>query len=339
MKRLILAAAALSMLSASCGTEPPLVRIVAHDFFAVSDEVIAGFTAETGIEVRILRGGDAGLLVNQAVLTTGNPVADILYGVDNTLLSRALDAEIFLRYESFLIPEIPDEFQLSPFVTPINYGDVCLNYDKSAFGDELPPPSTLEDLADPRYRGMLVVEDPAVSSPGLAFMLATIARFGETGDYTWLDYWADLRANDVAIAPDWGTAYYGMFSGASDGERPIVVSYASSPAAEVMDAEPPIPETSTGVIRDGCYRQIEFAGILMNADHPQNARKFIDYMVSLEFQEDVPGQMFVYPVRSDAALPEWFGERPTDTPPALTPEDIEANRERWLAEWGEVVLR
>jgi thiamine transport system substrate-binding protein len=339
MKRLIATAAALALLTASCVAEPPLVRIVAHDFFAVSDEVLAAFTAETGIEVTIIRGGDAGLIVNQAALTKGNPVTDILFGVDNTLLSRALNAEIFERYESFLIPEIPDEFELSPFVTPIDFGDVCLNYDKSAFGDDLPPPATLEDLTDPRYRGMLVVQDPTISSPGLAFVLATIAKFGETGDYTWLDYWADLRANDVEIAPDWGTAYYGMFSGAGDGDRPIVVSYATSPAAEVIDAEPPIPETSTAVIRDGCYRQIEFAGILVNADHPQNARKFIDFMLSLQFQEDVPGQMFVYPVRPEAELPAWFGGRPADTPPGLSPEAIEANRERWLDEWIEVVLR
>lgn len=339
MKRLIAIAAALALLTVSCVAEPPLVRIVVHDFFAVSDEVIDQFTAETGIEVTILQGGDAGIVVNQAILTRGNPSADILFGVDNTLLSRALDAEIFERYESFLIPEVPDEFELSPFVTPVDYGDVCINYDRSAFGDDLPPPATLEDLADPRYRGMLVVQDPTISSPGLAFMLATIAKFGETGDYTWREYWGDLRTNDVAIAPDWGTAYYGMFSGAGDGDRPIVVSYATSPAAEVFGAEPPIPETSTAVMRDGCYRQIEFAGILTNADHPQNARKFIDFMLSLEFQEDVPGQMFVYPVRPDAQLPAWFGDRPGETPPGLTPEEIEANRERWLSEWTLVVLR
>jgi len=339
MKRLLIAAAALAVLGASCGSEEPVVRIVGHDFFSVSDEVIAAFEQETGIDVRIIQGGDAGTVVNQAILTRGNPVGDILFGVDNTLLSRALDAELFERYESFLIPQIPDEFELSPYVSPVDFGDVCINYDTSAFGDELAPPATLDDLADPRYRGMLVVEDPTISSPGLAFMLATIARYGETGDYTWLDYWADLRANDVEIAPDWGTAYYGLFSGAGDGDRPIVVSYATSPAAEVYGAEPPIPETSTAAIRDGCYRQIEFAGVLTNANHPQNARAFIDYMLSLPFQEDVPGQMFVYPVRPDAALPAWFGGRPTDTPPGLDPGVIEENRERWLAEWTDVVLR
>jgi len=339
MKRLMIAVAALAMLTGSCVSEEPVVRLVAHDFFAVSDEAIAAFEEETGIDVRIVQGGDAGTVVNQAILTQGNPVGDILFGVDNTLLSRALDAEIFERYESFLIPEIPDQFELSPFVTPIDYGDVCINYDKSAFDADLPAPSTLEDLADPRYRGMLVVEDPTISSPGLAFMLATIVRFGETGDYTWLDYWADLRENDVAIAADWGTAYYGRFSGAGDGDRPIVVSYATSPAAEVFGAEPPIPELSTAAMRDGCYRQIEFAGILVNADHPQNARTFIDFMLSLEFQEDVPGQMFVYPVRPDAELPAWFGERPADTPAGLDPTVIEENRERWLGEWSDVVLR
>lgn len=339
MRRLLITATALALLTVSCVAEEPVVRVVAHDFFAVSDEVIAQFEEETGIDVRIVQGGDAGTVVNQAILTRGSPVGDVLFGVDNTLLSRALDAEIFERYESFLIPEIPDQFELSPFVTPIDYGDVCINYDKSAFGDDLPPPSTLEDLADPRYRGMLVVEDPTISSPGLAFMLATIVEFGETGDYTWLDYWADLRENDVAIAADWGTAYYGMFSGAGDGDRPIVVSYATSPAAEVFGSEPPIPELSTAAMRDGCYRQIEFAGVLVNSDHPQSARQFIDFMLSLEFQEDVPGQMFVYPVRTDAELPAWFGDRPEGTPPGLDPAAIEENRERWLGEWSDVVLR
>jgi len=339
MKRTAAALAALALLTPSCVAEAPIVDVLTHDFFAVSDEVIDAFTAQTGVEVRILRGGDAGLIVNEAILTAGKPVADVLYGIDNTLLSRALEHDVFVRFVSGFDPEIPDEFKLDPRVTPVDFGDVCLNYDKSAFEGAVPPPATLEDLVDPRYRGMLVVEDPSISSPGLAFMLATIARFGETGDYTWLDYWVDLRANDVAIAPDWGTAYYGMFSGAGDGDRPIVVSYATSPAAEVMDAEPPIPETSTGVIRDGCYRQIEFAGILRGADHPVNAELFIEFLLSLEFQEDVPGQMFVYPVRTDAALPAWFGELPTDTPPGLTPDEIEANRDRWLTEWADAVLR
>jgi thiamine transport system substrate-binding protein len=188
---------------------------------------------------------------------------------------------------------------------------------------------------------MLVVPDPTISTPGLAFMLATIAHFGETGDYTWLDFWADLRANDVAIVGDWGTAYYGSFSGAGDGDRPLVVSYASSPAAEVIFADPPVDHGSTGVIEAGCFRQVEYAGILRGTSNPAGARALIDFMLGLPFQESVATGMFVFPVRPDAELPAVFLENaivPAE-PASLNPAEIEANRDRWLKAWTDVVLR
>jgi thiamine transport system substrate-binding protein len=277
-------------------------------------------------------------MVNQALLTAGNPVADVLFGVDTTLLSRALAGDVFVPYVSPAIGLIPEAFIVDDRVTPIDFGDVCLNYDRTAFG-ELPPPATLHDLADPRYAGMLVVEDPSISSPGLAFLLATVAEFGEEGEYTWKDYWTDLRANDVLVASDWGTAYYGHFSGAGDGDRPVVVSYASSPGAELVFTDPPPAEPSTATLTSGCFRQVEYAGILRGTTRRGAAEELIDFLLTREFQEDVPGSMFVYPVRPDAALPVWLGEAPP--PPAATvePARIEANRERWLAEWTRLVLR
>lgn len=337
MRRL---AAALVILAMATGCSPRAgdsVTVVAHDFFAVSPDVLDRFTAETGIGVTVLRGGDAGLVVNQAVLTSGNPVGDVLFGVDTTLLSRALDAEVFDAYLSPLVYRIPTEYRADDRVTPIDVGDVCLNYDPAAFGPELPPPSGLLDLVDPAYAGMLVVEDPSISSPGLAFLLSTIAIFGEDGPYTWRDFWAGLRANDVVIAPDWGTAYYGRFS-ASGGDLPIVVSYSTSPDAEVAFSDPPLAAPTTAVITDGCFRQVEYAGVLRGAAHPEAARKFIDFMLGLPFQEDVPGQMFVYPVRPDATLPDWFGAPPL-TAVQLDPAVIEANRDRWVTEWSDLVLR
>lgn len=332
--------AVLTLVVAATGCAPATensVTVVAHDFFAVSQEVLDRFTAETGIEVSVLRGGDAGLIVNQAVLTSGNPVADVLFGVDTTLLSRALEAEVFDPYLSPLLDRVPPEYRADPRVTPIDFGDVCLNYDPAAFDGGPPPPARLEDLVDPRYAGLLVVEDPSVSSPGLAFLLSTIAEFGEDGPYTWRDYWADLRANDVVVAPDWGTAYYGRFSG-TGGDLPIVVSYSTSPDSEVAFSEPPIEEPTTAVMTDGCFRQVEYAGVLRGAAHPEAARKFIDFMLGLPFQQDIPAQMFVYPIRRDAALPAWFAPPPL-TPTTLDPAVIEANRDRWVAEWSDVVLR
>jgi thiamine transport system substrate-binding protein len=339
MKRIALVWAAL-LLAGSCASAPngETVTLLAHDFFAVSPEVLAAFTAETGIEVKVILGGDAGLVVNQALLTAGNPVADVLFGVDTTLLSRALDGDLFLPYVSPAIGLIPDGFAVSNRVTPIDFGDVCVNYDRAAFTD-LAPPATLRDLADARYADMLVVEDPSISSPGLVFLLATIAEFGESGAYTWQDYWADLRANGVLVATDWGTAYYGYFSGAGDGDRPLVVSYATSPGAELVFGDPPPAEPSTATMTAGCFRQVEYAGILRGTTHLHAAERLIDFLLGLEFQEDVPGSMFVYPVRSDADLPEWIGAVPPAPATTIEHGRIEANRERWLAEWTRLVLR
>ena len=359
MRRTLTAIATALLLIAACGgddtsttTETPTtteaettttaaapteVTLLTHDFFAVPDDLLAQFEADTGISVEIVRGGDAAPVVNQAILAAGNPVADVLFGVDTTLLSRALNADLFEPYT----PDVAfiDEYGTGDgLVTPIDFGDVCLNYDI-----DLAPrvPTSLEDLTDPDFEGQLVVPDPRVSSPGLAFMLSTIEHFGEDSDYTWLDYWADLRANDVEIAADWGAAYYGSFSATGAGSRSVVVSYASSPPAEVLFADPPIEEATTAVVEDGCFRQVEYAGILRGADNPVAARVFIDFMLSEDFQESVPTSMFVFPVHPDADLPEVFVENTDvpDDPATLDPAFIEENRERWLNEWSDTMLR
>lgn len=344
-RRLLAAVAALLTATAvltACGEAGGgTVRLLTHESFAVSEDVLDSFTADTGYEVEILTGGDAGQIVNQAVLAAGNPVADVLFGADTTFVSRALDAGVFVEYRSPGLEAVPDALEIDGRVTPIDVGDVCLNYDRSAFGDT-PPPATLEDLTDPAYRGMLVVENPATSSPGLAFLLATIARFGEEGPYTWRDYWADLRANDVQVTQGWEEAYYGAFSGGSgQGDRPLVVSYASSPPVEVVFAEETPDTAPTGVITDGCFRQVEYAGVLDGAANPEGARALIDFMLSVEFQEDVPLNMFVFPASAEAALPEVFVEHtevPAD-PLTIDPSEIDANRARWIDEWTAVVTR
>jgi thiamine transport system substrate-binding protein len=316
-----------------------------HESWAVSEEVLASFEAETGARVEFLKSGDAGLVVNQAILARERPLADVLFGVDNTLLSRALDADLFEPYASPLLEGIPDEFEHDPEhrVTPVDYGDVCLNYDKEAFEErDLAVPHTLEDLTRPEYAGLLAVQDPSTSSPGLAFMLATIARYGESGSRTWLDFWADLRRNDVEVLAGWEEAYYGSFSGGSgEGDRPLVVSYASSPPAEVVFADPQPTEAPTGVIEDGCFRQVEFAGVLRGTDDAPLAQEFIDFLLSRPFQEDLPLQMFVFPVDPEATLPEVFqrwAAVPTD-PLSLDPAVIGRERERWIEEWTRTVLR
>ncbi len=345
MKRL--AALVLVVVVAGCGGEdagaPTEVVLVTHDSFVVSKPVRAAFERETGFRLRILQTGDAGAALNRALLTKGNPEGDVFFGLDNNLLSRALAEDLFQPYESAALGSVADLYELDPEhrVTPIDHGEVCLNTDTSWFAErKLPPPRSLDELTEDRYRQLLVVENPATSTPGLAFLLATVARYGEPG---WQDFWRRLRANDVLVVDGWEAAYTAQFSGAggSSGTRPIVVSYASSPAAEVVFAGKPLEEAPTAVVEDSCFRQIELAGVLRGARNESGARKLVDFMLSERFQADLPLSMFVFPVRDGVELPDAFRRfavvpaRPLE----LTPERIGESRDRWIREWTSLVLR
>lgn len=344
---MVSAALALGLVAAAMGpatADDGTLTLMTHDSFYLPEGVIEAFETEHGVEVRLLPAGDAGSMVNQAILTADSPLADVLFGVDNTFLSRALEADIFEPYEAAELGAVPSRLQLDPGmrVTPIDVGHVCLNLDRAAFEEGgLPWPQTLEDLADPALAGKLVVENPATSSPGLSFLFATIAAFGEDG---WADYWTALRENDVIVAAGWEEAYYGHFSGAGggEGERPIVVSYATSPVAEVLyGADPEAAVSPTAVLEAGCFEQIEFAGILRGTDQPELAGALIDYLLSAEVQAELPMAMFVYPARSDVALPAAFEQHALVPAVAtsLDPALIDAQREAWISQWTDIVLR
>ncbi len=346
--RLILMTGMLLAVAAPAAAQDATITLVTHDSFNVSEDVLQQFQDETGITVEILRAGDAGVLVNQSLLTKDNPLGDLLFGVDNTFLGRALAADVFAPYESPLLADVPDEFKLDPEnrVTPIDFGDVCLNYDTTYFAETaLPLPESLADLTKPEYKGLLAVQNPATSSPGLAFLLASIANFDDEGDYTYLDFWSDLVANDVYISDDWTDAYFAQFSGSSGsmGTRPLVVSYASSPPVEVYFMETPPDTAPTGsIVADmTCFRQIEFAGVLAGARNPEGAQQFIDFMLGEAFQEDMPLQMFVFPVNPAAELPEVFAQYAAvaENPAVLDADLIDAKREEWIQAWSETVLR
>ena len=225
-------------------------------------------------------------------------------------------------------------------VTPVDYGDVCINYDKQWFASKrVTVPRTLDDLADPALKGKLVVENPATSSPGLAFVLASVAKFGTGG---WQDYWKRLRANDVKVDDGWEQAYDSDFSGsAGKGAYPLVVSYASSPPAEVYYAKPHPTTAPTAVLTDTCFRQVEFAGVLKGAAHPRAAQELIDFMLSERFQADIPLQMFVFPSRTGTPLPPVFTKFATvpSDPFTLPPAEIGAKRDTWISQWTNTVLR
>ncbi|MFE9041414.1 thiamine ABC transporter substrate binding subunit [Streptomyces sp. NPDC007818] len=323
---------------------PKTVTLVSHDSFNASKEVLAEFTKRTGLTVKVLKAGDAGEAVNKEILTKGSPQGDVFFGVDNTLLSRALDNGIFEPYEAKGADRVPGAFKLDKEnrVTPIDTGDICVNYDKKFFADKkLAPPVSFDDLAKPEYKDMLVVENPERSSPGLGFLLGTVAQYGDEG---WQDYWKKLKANGVKTVDSWELAYNQEFSGSAGGkeakgDRPLVVSYASSPPVEVLYAEPQPKEAPTGVSTGTCFRQIEFAGLLHGAKNPEGGKALIDFLISKKFQDDMPLQMFVNPVAEDATLPELFTKHGVvvEKPRTMAPEKIAERREAWIQQWSSLL--
>ncbi len=325
------------------------ITLVTYDSFPEADtslnDALDEFTAETGIDVDILAAGDTGTMLSKASLTAGNPEGDVMWGVDNTLLSRAIDDEVFEPYLAAPIAdgsvEIASQFlDLVPGneATPVDYGDVCVNYDITWFADRgLEPPATFDELTDPAYAGMLVVQNPATSSPGLAFLLATIHEYGLEG---WQSFWSRLGENGVEIVEGWSQAYYERFTWAGGGPTPMVVSYGSSPPAEVIFADPPRSDAPTGVLEDTCFRQVEFAGVLRGTDAPEAARRLVDFLVSERFQQELALNLFVYPVNQAVELPQEFLDFAVvpETSRTLAPELIDAERSRWIDEWTELML-
>jgi len=321
-------------------TTPERLVIVSHESFTPPEGAFDSFTAATGIAVEIAAAGDAGEMVARAVLTAGRPEGDVMWGVDNTLLTRAIEGGVFEPYVSTAHPVRPDLVGSGlGVVTPVDSGDVCINYDIAALDDlGLPPPATLDDLTEPEYRGLLVVPSPETSSPGLAFLLATIAEFGDG----WTDYWTALVDNDLLVVSGWTDAYYSEFS-RHGGDRPLVLSYASSPPAEVLFADPPLSDdapTPTGSMIAGCFRQIEFAGILRGGEHSEQARLLVDHLIGPEFQSLMPESLFVLPATAGVTLPDSFRRHATTVtdPATIEPGRIETEREVWLETWREVVL-
>lgn len=340
----LVAAAALATGCSLIGTggEPPApsgartVTLVAHDSFAVDPRVLADFEKRSGIHVQVRTSGDAGELTNKLVLSKAAPIGDVAYGVDSTFASRALHEGVFQPYRPVWADQGPQRFAQDPQhrLTAVDVADVCVNVDSTWFAaHRLPEPRSLRDLTDPRYRNLMSVPDPSTSSPGLAFLLDTVAAFGEPG---WQDYWRALQANGVKLSGGWEEAYNQDFTGAAEhGTRPIVLSYASSPAAQAG----PDGRSSSRALLDTCYRQVEYAGVLAGAKDPVAAGQVVDFLLSREFQQQVADQMYVYPAVTGVPLPPaWATAAPLPPKPAELPAaEVERNRDRWVQQWRTLV--
>jgi len=184
----------LSACGSSSGSEgsgdSKTITLVSHDSWAVSKSVLKDFEKSSGYTVHVLNDGDAGQAVNKAILTKNNPQGDVFFGVDNTLLSRALDNGLFQSYAAKGADRIQAQYRVDQDkhrVTPIDSGDICVNYDKAYFSKhKLTPPQSFDDLVKPAYKNLLVTENASTSSPGLGFLLGTAAKYGDDG---WQGYW------------------------------------------------------------------------------------------------------------------------------------------------------
>jgi thiamine transport system substrate-binding protein len=348
VKRLVLAAFALFAIpfAVACSGDSDggggTLTVITHDSFNITEDLIRQFESDNNVTVKLLPKGDAGAMLTSVILTKENPEGDLVFGLDNTFLGRALDAKLFEEYSSTALKDVRDDLKagLSPEVTPIDFGYVNFNYDIDAMKKaNLPVPTRLEDLLDAKYKGKVVVENPASSSPGLAFLIATVDYFGAD---KYLDWWAKMRANGLVVVDGWEAAYNTNFS-LKGGQQPIVLSYASSPAFEQLFAEPARPDAPTGNILPpkGVFQQVEYAGILRKGKNKEMARRFIDFLLSQPVQEDIPLQMAVYPVNEKAELPEAFTKfGAVDVAPAnVSASEIAKNREKWIEEWTKTVLR
>ena len=323
------------------GGENRTVVVATHDSWAMSKAVLREFTSRTGYTVKVEPNGDAGQLTNKLVLTKGSPIADMVYGIDNTFASRAVGEGVLADYtprhlapsaSSYALDDSTEAAQL----TPVDYGDVCVNVDDTWFArHKVTPPKSLDDLTNPDYRGLFVTPGASSSSPGLAFLLATVAKYGDA----WPSYWQKLMANDAKITSGWSDAYEVDFTaGGGNGDRPLVLSYASSPPFTIPKGG---TRPTTSALLDTCFRQVEYAGVLKGGQNPKGAQAFIDFMEQKAFQEALPDNMYVFPVDRDAALPtDW--ERYAKVAPrpyTVAPAEIAKNRDTWLREWSDVTTR
>ncbi len=341
-------ALAVLLLAAGCGSggddgsaaDAKRLVVVTHDSWAMPKKVLADFEKETGISVTVRPQGDAGQLTNKLVLTKDSPLADGVYGIDNTFASRAIDEDVLSSYESSALPESAKDLRLegegADRLTPVDYSDVCVNVDDTWFGrHDLPAPTSLADLTDPRYRGLFVTPGATTSSPGLAFLLATIAAEGKD----WPAFWEGLMANDTKVTSGWSDAYEVDFTaGGGGGDRPIVTSYSSSPPFTIPEGG---DEPTTHALLDTCFRQVEYAGVLAGAKNPEGMQEFIDFMLGREFQAALPDNMYVYPVDRSVGLPPAWRKfaRPAADPLTVDPAEIRENRTDWLRQWRDIVTR
>lgn len=344
----VLALLAATLLLAACGGSDDgaeggsdggadTVVLVTYDSFALPDDVADAFREKTGARIEVRAGGDAGSVLTSALLSAGAPEGDVIFGIDNTMAGRVTAEDLLEPYTPDGVDRVEQSLrlpgELGELLTPVDRGDVCVNADSAWFEErDLPVPETFDDLLDPRYRDLLVIPSPVTSSPGLAFLVGTV---GATDD--WEAYWKALRGNGVRVRPSWDDAWNTDYT-VSGGDRPLVLSYATSPPVEVIFDEGGRTEPRSVIAVGTCTAQVEYAGVLRGAKNPRLARELVDFMLGQEWQAAMPSSNFVLPAVPDTPLPPEFAR----WVPVVDPVRVEANRideerEDWLERWRSIM--
>lgn len=301
------------------------VTIMTHDSFALPDELVQKFEDESGYTLKTTAPGDAGAVVNQLLMAKDDPTVDGVYGVENHSTHRLIEEDAVAEFTPEDLPDSAEDEMVDGRMTPIDQGQVCVNVDPAWFEEHgIEAPTSIDQLTEPEYAKRLVVTSPVSSSPGLAFLAATVEKEGEDG---WQDWWRQLLENDAKVAESWSDAYNSDFSaGEGEGDYPLVLSYSSSPAF--------LPETE--VIEDSCTPQVEYAGVVEGAQNPEGAEAFIEFMLSEDVQTAVPEALYMYPIDESVELPtEWEENAPlVEDPIEPDSQEVAENREQWLKDWN-----
>jgi thiamine transport system substrate-binding protein len=333
----LLAVAALAA-TVSAQAAPDELRVMVHSSFSLPKPLLAQFETQSKVKLRIIKGGDAGEMLNKLILTRAQPVADVVFGIDNALVLKAQAVQVIEPFPNASLHG-PAPLALGHGVVPVDYGYVNLNYDKAWVAKSgVPLPKSLDDLTQATYRDWLLVQNPATSSPGYAFLLATIAGLGEEKAFDW---WAKMRANGLKVTKGWSEAYYTDFS-RNGGKYPVVVSYATSPAAEVFYSKDKLTESPTGnlFVKGGVFRQVEGVALVKGGGQREAAAKFIEFLRSAPVQEALQTSMWMFPAEARTPRPEVMRHGPEPTAYDSLSADVIADKgAQWVSRWTQVVLK
>ena len=273
------------------------------------------------IDLQFIAVDSAATLLNKIILEGENTKADLVLGLDMNLFNAAEKSQLFVSHNLKNINNkltLPLNWESDIFV-PYNYGYFAFVYNNKTLKN---PPLSMEDLIN-KTDARIVIQDPRTSTPGLGLLTWMKALYGDSAQ----NKWSQLNKKIISVTKGWTDAYYNFFMA---GEADIVLSYSTSPAAHIMFEEN--YDISASTFKEGNYISVEFAGILNSSKNKQMANKFLDFMISDDFQKVIPGTNIMYPV-TNVEMPEAFNKLEIPKFLQLDPKDINDNKDTWINEW------